>query len=72
MDKTYWTHWVLGLAGAVIWFWGDKLGIPADAVKYAAVVVPAIVGHALAYSPGEAVASPNAPAPTAGAPSQPQ
>jgi len=48
MSKTeIYTHWIIGVLSAVVWFWGDKLGIPAPAQAFAASVVPALVMHAL-------------------------
>ena len=60
MSKTeFYTHWIIGLLSAVVWFWGDKLGIPANAQALAASVVPALVLHAL----GRASAGPETPSP---------
>ena len=50
MNKDYLVHWLLGLLCSVIWFWGDRVGIPAAAVTLASSVVPGILAHALAYS----------------------
>lgn len=50
MSSDYLTHWLLGFLCSVIWFWGDKLGIPAAAVQLAGSVVPALLGHAVAYN----------------------
>ncbi len=70
MFNNYLNHWIIGLIGTAVWFWGDKAGIPADAIKYAAVVVPVVVGHALAFTPDvPGLTSPNASAPEPGAPS---
>jgi len=60
MSKTeFYTHWIIGLLSAVVWFWGDKLGIPANAQALAASVVPALVLHAL----GRASAGSETPSP---------
>ncbi len=53
MDKNYLNHWVIGIASLVLWCWGDKLGVNADAIKYAALVLPIVVGHAMAFDPNQ-------------------
>ncbi len=62
MNKEYVTHWIIGIASLAIWAYGDKAGIPTELVKYAAVVLPTVVGHALAFTPGDS--SPNVQAPS--------
>lgn len=57
MSKDYVTHWVLGVLCSVIWFWGDRAGLPAAAVQLAATIVPVLLGHAVAFTPD--AASPN-------------
>lgn len=47
MNKEFLTHWVLGIACALVWFWGDKVGIPKDAQILAASTVPGLLAHAL-------------------------
>jgi hypothetical protein len=59
MNKDYTVHWLLGILCSIIWFWGDRAGIPVAAVTLAASVVPGILAHALAYVPD---AAPEAPA----------
>lgn len=51
MNKDYATHWVIGLLATVVWFWGDKAGVPPTAITLAASLVPAAIAHALAYTP---------------------
>ncbi len=53
MNKAYIGHWVIGVLCAVIWFWGDKLGIPTAAITLCSSIVPGLLGHALAYSPAD-------------------
>ena len=60
--QEYWTHWLLGLACAAIWFWGDKAGIPVAAQALAASVVPALVTHAVGMSRGMALGGASFPA----------
>lgn len=54
MNKAYIGHWVIGILCAVIWFWGEKLSIPAAAITLCSSIVPGLLGHALAYSPADA------------------
>lgn len=54
MSKGYVGHWVIGVLCAVIWFWGDKMGIPDAAITLCSSIVPGLLGHALAYSPADA------------------
>ena len=54
MNRDYLGHWVIGILCAIIWFWGDKAGIPPAAVTLAATIVPALLGHALAFTPAPA------------------
>ena len=54
MSKGYVGHWVIGVLCAVIWFWGDKMGIPTAAITLCSSIVPGLLGHALAYSPADA------------------
>ena len=69
MNKEYVTHWILGTVCALIWFWGDRAGIPKDAQLLAASVVPGLLGNALGISKGQAdISSP----PAAPAVPQPQ
>ena len=65
MINDYLVHWILGIVLTVVWFFGDKLGIPADAITLAKATVPGLLGHALAFTPG--AASPNVSAPEPGA-----
>lgn len=51
MSRDYLAHWVIGIISALVWFWGDRAGIPAAAVSLAATIVPALLGHAIAYTP---------------------
>jgi hypothetical protein len=51
MLKDYAVHWIFGLAAVIVAFWGDKLAIPAQYVTAAGALLPAIVGHALAFEP---------------------
>lgn len=67
MSRDYITHWVLGFLATIVWFWGDKIGIPGGAIQLASTIVPGLVGHALSYNP-----DPNASAPQAGATSTQQ
>ncbi len=64
MTREYATHWALGLLCALIWFWGDRAGIPSAAVALAGSIVPGLLGHALAYTSDTA---PNVSAPQSGA-----
>lgn len=48
--KDYATHWILGLICTLVWFWGDRVGIPKDAQTLAASVVPGLLAHALGKS----------------------
>ncbi len=50
----YLTHWILGVICALVWFWGDKAGIPPAAQQLAASIVPGLVAHAMGYSSGVA------------------
>ena len=52
MSKDYYVHWLLGFLLAIIWFWGDKIGIPPAAIQLASVTVPVLLGHALGKSQG--------------------
>ena len=64
MSKTeFYTHWIIGVLSAVVWFWGDKLGIPANAQALAASVVPALVLHALGRASAVSPQSPPSPQP---------
>lgn len=62
--QEFWTHWVIGIAATAVWFWGDKVGIPAAAQGLAAAIVPGIVGHALnkPFRPADSSATPAATA----------
>ena len=75
MSKDYLVHWVIGLLCAVIWFWGDKAGIPKEAVSLASTVVPALLGHAVAFTPDASplvqAAAPDAAIPVTGADTAP-
>ncbi len=42
------THWIIGILCTIIWFWGDRVGVPSTAVQLAASIVPGLLGHALA------------------------
>lgn len=66
MDRAYLVHWVVGVVAAVVWFWGDRMGIPAAAVTLASTLVPTIIGHALGYTPGTPVQEQVPTAPTQG------
>ena len=57
MNKDYLTHWVIGVSCAAAWFWGDKVGIPPAATSLAASIVPAVLAHALAYTPPSTTAN---------------
>ena len=46
-SRTFWTHWVIGIAAAIIWAWGNKLGIASTLQTYAAYTLPLLVGHAV-------------------------
>ena len=48
MNKEYLTHWIIGLVATVVWFWGDRAGIPPAAISLAATIVPTTVVHAMA------------------------
>ena len=50
--KDYISHWVLGVICTVVWFWGDKAGIPSQAQLLAASIVPGLLAHALGYASG--------------------
>lgn len=50
--KDYISHWVLGAICTVVWFWGDKAGIPSQAQLLAASIVPGLLAHALGYASG--------------------
>jgi hypothetical protein len=50
MNKDYIVHWILGLLCACIWFWGDRLGIPAGGIALAASVVPGALADAMRKS----------------------
>jgi len=63
--RDYVTHWIIGLTALIAWFFGDKLGIPPDAVSYAKEVLGVVIGHAIAYAPADTDPKPS------GAPSQP-
>lgn len=70
--QEFWTHWVIGITAAAVWFWGDKAGIPPQAQALAAVIVPSLIAHALGkngqpFRPADSSAIPAAVA----APQQP-
>ena len=50
MSMDYLTHWIIGVASTAVWFWGDRVGIPAEARALAATLVPSLIGHALGKS----------------------
>lgn len=50
MSREYVTHWIIGILCALIWFWGDRLGIPPGAIALAASVVPAALADAMRKS----------------------
>lgn len=50
MSKEYLTHWILGVICTLVWFWGDRAGIPPAAVTLASVTVPGLLAHALGAS----------------------
>lgn len=52
MSKDYLTHWILGVICTLVWFWGDRAGIPPAAVTLASVTVPGLLAHALGTSQG--------------------
>lgn len=43
----YLSHWVIGIVAVLVWFWGEKVGIPPDAMPMAKMVVTGLMGHAL-------------------------
>ena len=63
MDKNYINHWIIGVVCLIVYLFGDKLGVPAMAVQYAGTVIPALVGHALAYQPATTDITAGAPNP---------
>jgi hypothetical protein len=50
MSRDYLTHWIIGAIAALVWFWGDRAGIPKEAQVLAATIVPSLIGHALGKS----------------------
>ena len=50
MSRDYVTHWIIGILCALIWFWGDRVGIPPGAIALAASVVPAALADAMRKS----------------------
>ena len=50
-------HLTMGLVAALVWLFGAKLGMPADAVEYAKQVAAMIIGSAA----GIAIATPTVP-----------
>ena len=57
LTKSDLIHLTMGVAATVVWLFGAKLGIPADAVEYAKEIVAMIVGSAA----GIAIATPTVP-----------
>jgi len=55
MSRDYITHWIIGVLCALIWFWGDRVGIPPGAIALAASVVPAALADAMRKSSDEVV-----------------
>ncbi len=47
MDYKYLSHWIIGVIAALVWFWGEKVSIPPQAITLASVIVPSLMAHAL-------------------------
>lgn len=64
MNRDYYAHWLIGLLCAVVWFWGDRAGLPPAAISLAGSIVPGLLGHAVAWTPSPQPGPPaNPPAP---------
>lgn len=57
------TLWAIGLLCTLVWFWGDKAGIPPSAINLAAWVVPGLLAYALKSSEAQTTADGNKAAP---------
>lgn len=49
-NRTFYTRWAIGLTATLVWFFGDRIGIPASAINLSEWIVPGLLAHALGTS----------------------
>lgn len=63
LSRNEFYHVAIGLTGISIWLFGQKFGLPADAVTFAQTVTIGVVGHAVGLNSKEVVPPPSSSSP---------
>ena len=51
--RSFVTLWIIGVCSVIVWFWGDRLGIPTSALGLAQTLAVGLIGYAVNAAKGE-------------------
>ena len=52
-SRSFITLWIIGVGSVIVWFWGDRIGIPKDAQILASQLGGGLIGYAIRKDTGQ-------------------